>query len=284
MDPAKGQAFVLPLSILGGNPNLKPEIAKTLTVGGVFSPDFWGLNRFHVSVDYYDIKLDGAISTLGSQVIVNLCAQGQTALCANVVRDAGGNLVSISNVNLNLNRVLTRGIDIEAEYRLPLLGGNLSMRTLATHIMDLTTTDPTGTSINRAGQNGSPTSAPSGVPDWQVNSYFTYTHGRASGQLGVRYISPGTRDNTLIGPEQAGYSNTLANSTNTNHIGAYWYFNINAQYDILKSGSRSLQVFGVINNLFDRDPPPAPSSFGPTNNVLYDVLGRTYRVGLRFSY
>jgi iron complex outermembrane receptor protein len=105
MDPAKGQAFVLPLTILGGNPNLRPEIAKTLTVGGVFSPDFWGLNRFRVSVDYYDIKLNGAISTLGSQVIVNLCNQGQTALCANVVRDTGGNLVSISNVNLNLNRL-----------------------------------------------------------------------------------------------------------------------------------------------------------------------------------
>jgi iron complex outermembrane receptor protein len=164
------------------------------------------------------------------------------------------------------------------------MGGNLSLRTLATHIMELTTTDPTGTSINRAGQNGSPTSAPSGVPDWQVNSYVTYERGRFSGQLVARYISPGTRDNTLIGPEQAGYSNTLANSTNTNHINAFWYFNINAQFDILKDGKRSLQLFGVVNNLADRDPPPAPSSFGPTNNVLYDVLGRTYRVGVRFSY
>jgi outer membrane receptor protein involved in Fe transport len=45
-----------------------------------------------------------------------------------------------------------------------------------------------------------------------------------------------------------------------------------------------VQLFGAINNLFDKDPPVAPSSFGPTNNVLYDVIGRTYRVGVRFSY
>jgi outer membrane receptor protein involved in Fe transport len=59
---------------------------------------------------------------------------------------------------------------------------------------------------------------------------------------------------------------------------------MNAQYDIIKTGSRSVQLFGAINNLFDKDPPVAPSSFGPTNNVLYDVIGRTYRVGVRFSY
>lgn len=284
MDPAKSQAYVLPLTILGGNANLKPEIANTFTIGGVLSPDFWGLNRLRVSVDYYDIKLDGAISTLGSQVIVNLCYQGQTALCGNIVRDADGNLVSIANVNLNLNRLITRGIDIEASYRMPLLGGDLSLRSLATHMMALTTVDPTGTSINRAGQNGSPTSSPSGVPDWQVNTYVTYDRGRFAGQVQARYISPGTRDNTLIGPEQAGYSTTLPRSTNFNRIGAYWYFNVNAQYDLIKDGNHSLQLFGVINNITDRDPPPAPSSFGPTNNVLYDVLGRSYRVGLRFSY
>jgi len=284
LDPAKDQAYVLPLTILGGNADLKPEIARTFTVGGVVSPDFWGLDRLRLSVDYYDIKLDGAISTLGSQVIVNLCNQGQTALCANVERDAGGNLVSISNINLNLNRLITRGIDFEGSYRLPLFGGDLTVRSLATHMIDLITIDPTGTSIDRAGQNGSPTSSPSGVPDWQVNTYFTYQRGPFSGELQARYISPGTRDNTLIGPEQSGYSNTLPNSTNTNHIKAYWYFNVNAQYDLISDGSRKLQLFGAINNIADRDPPAAPSSFGPTNNVLYDIFGRTYRIGLRFSY
>ena len=284
LDPEKKNAFVLPLTILGGNANLKPEIASTLTLGGVFQPDFWGLNRFRLSVDYYNIKLDGAISTLGSQIIVNLCAQGQTVLCENVVRDAEKNLVSIANVNLNLNRLTTRGLDIEAQYRVPVGNGEISLRTLATRIFELSTETPTGSITDRAGQNGSPTSQPSGVPNWQVNTYVGYQTGPFAGQFQARYISPGTRDNTLIGPEQAGYSTTLPNSTNTNHIGAYWYFSMNAQYDLMNDGNRKLQIFGVVNNLTDRDPPPAPSSFGPTNNVLYDVLGRSYRVGFRFTY
>jgi len=284
LDPANNNAYVLPLTILGGNAELKPEIANTLTIGGVFQPDFWGLDRFRMSVDYYNIKLDGAISTLGSQIIVNLCYQGQTALCQNVVRDADNQLVSISNVNLNLNRLVTRGLDIEAQYRIPVGNGEISLRGLATRIFELTTVTPTGSVTDRAGQNGSPTSQPSGVPNWQVNTYVGYTTGPFSGQIQARYISPGTRDNTLIGPEQAGYSTTLPNSTNTNHIGAYWYFNLNAQYDLIADGNRKLQIFGVVNNLTDKAPPPAPSSFGPTNNVLYDVLGRVYRIGVRFSY
>jgi len=88
----------------------------------------------------------------------------------------------------------------------------------------------------------------------------------------------------LVGPNQKGYSPTLANSTNNNRIPAYTYVNFNTQYDIIKDGGRNVQLFAAINNLFDKDPPAAPSSFGPTNNVLYDVLGRTYRVGVRFSY
>ena len=41
----------------------------------------------------------------------------------------------------------------------------------------------------------------------------------------------------------------------------------------------------MVNNLFDKDPPNnLPSSFGPTNNVLYDVVGRSYKVGLRLRF
>ena len=41
----------------------------------------------------------------------------------------------------------------------------------------------------------------------------------------------------------------------------------------------------LINNLFDQDPPnDIPSSFGPTNNVLYDVVGRSFKIGVRFGF
>ncbi|HWL46967.1 MAG TPA: TonB-dependent receptor [Sphingomonadaceae bacterium] len=289
-DPANGNVNYLTQTVVKGNDALKPETAKTWTAGVVLQPDFWGLNRLRVSVDYYDIQLDGAIAALTAPVIVNLCNEGQTALCANVTRDADGILVSVLNPLFNLNKLITRGWDIEASYTQPLsdisssLSGSLSARVLATHISDLTTVTPTGSVTNRAGQNGSPVSSVSGVPSWQVNSYLTYQGDRFSAQAQLRFISAGVRDVTLIGPHQDGYSTTLRNSTNNNRIPAYYYVNINAQYAFIKDGDRKVELFGAISNLFDKDPPVAPSSFGPTNNVIYDVIGRTYRVGVRFAY
>ncbi|WP_404713411.1 TonB-dependent receptor plug domain-containing protein [Sphingomonas sp. MMS24-J13] len=291
-DPTKGNVNFLTQTINRGSSALTPEKAETWVAGIVLQPDFWGLSRLRVSVDYYDIKLKGAIAALTAPVIVSQCAANpQSSVCSLITRDATtGNLVSVQNPLLNLNSLITQGWNMEASYVLPLADvvggwdGSLSARVLATHINKLTTVTPSGVATNRAGQNGSPVSSVSGVPSWQMSGYLTYQGNRLGAQFQARYISPGVRDVTLIGPDQAGYSTTLANSTNNNHINAYWYFNINAQYDIIKSGSRSVQLFGAINNLFDKDPPVAPSSFGPTNNVLYDVIGRTYRVGVRFTY
>jgi iron complex outermembrane receptor protein len=292
VDPTKGNVNFLTQTINRGNAQLTPETAKTWVAGIVLQPDFWGLNRLRLSVDYYDIQLKGAIAALTAPVIVSQCAANPSStVCALVSRDpATGNLVSVQNPLLNLNKLVTRGWDMEASYVLPLSDvvggwdGNVSARVLATHIDHLTTVTPQGIATDRAGQNGSPVSTVSGVPSWQVNGYLTYQGNRFGAQFQARYISGGVRDVTLVGPGQAGYSTTLANSTNNNRIPAYWYFNMNAQYDIIKSGSRSVQLFGAINNLFDKDPPIAPSSFGPTNNVLYDVIGRTYRAGVRFTY
>ncbi len=55
-------------------------------------------------------------------------------------------------------------------------------------------------------------------------------------------------------------------------------------------GRRTLQLFMSVNNLLGEDPPvialgPAGSAneTPATNQSLCDVLGRTYRLGLRFS-
>ena len=52
----------------------------------------------------------------------------------------------------------------------------------------------------------------------------------------------------------------------------------------VKVGGRTVTLFAVVENLFDKDPPPVPSngtSFGVS--PVYDLLGRSYRMGLRFK-
>lgn len=295
-DPANGGAQVLPQVINGGNSALRPEVAKTWTIGGVLQPDFWHLNRLRLSIDYYDIKLDNAIATLGAQNVVNLCNAGNTALCANVVRNGSNQITSISNFNLNLNRIHASGLDFEASYTQPLdevssaLGGTLSARVLANHAIHLATTDATGTTIDRADQIGAPTSQLSGVPSWQVNYYLTYTKGPFSGTLQVRYVAAGIKDKTLLDPTQSGYAAAVADQKNSsttsiNHAPDYALLNLNASYAIVDDGKHKIELFGVINNVLNTDPPNyLNASFGPTNNVLYDVLGRTYRGGVRVAF
>jgi iron complex outermembrane receptor protein len=55
----------------GGNPDLQPEEAETLTIGFVATPTF--LPGFSASVDYYNIDITDAISTVGSSVTMQLC-------------------------------------------------------------------------------------------------------------------------------------------------------------------------------------------------------------------
>ena len=54
--------------LIGGNPNLVPEVADTYTVGVVLTPTF--LPGFSASVDYFKIKVSGAIQGIGADVIV----------------------------------------------------------------------------------------------------------------------------------------------------------------------------------------------------------------------
>jgi len=290
-DPQNGGARGLYPTLLAGNTLLVPEVADTWTAGAVLNTQLGSAGRLRLSADWFDISLDGAISTLGAQTIVTRCFQGNAALCGLVTRNPAGVITQIVNANLNLNTLITRGWDFEMSYDLPMSaigvgnGDSLNFRVLATVVKDLITVDTAGVATNRAGQNGSGVSQPSGVPDYTINAFLTYQGDPFSAQIQIRHISSGLFQVTNIGPHQNGYSPLLANSVSDNYIAAVTYVNLNAQYTILHRGTTRIELFGVVNNLFDKDPPnDIPSSFGPTNNVLYDVVGRYFRVGARFAF
>jgi outer membrane receptor for ferrienterochelin and colicin len=149
----------------------------------------------------------------------------------------------------------------------------------------LSTLDPSGLSVNRVGQVGPIISvATGGVPKWQGTLAINYATGRLNVGAQWRYVSSGVRDLTLIGPDDPRYSPTLPNSINRNHVRAYTYMNLNASYAIVDNDRRKVEIFGVINNVFDQDPPSYLPFFWPTNPVLYDTLGRSYRGGVRLAF
>ncbi|MEW6019977.1 MAG: hypothetical protein AB1760_18110, partial [Pseudomonadota bacterium] len=82
---------------------------------------------------------------------------------------------------------------------------------------------------------------------------------------------------------------------NDNHIDGALYFDVSATYgfDIGDSGAAG-EAYLSIRNLFNTDPPLTanPANLGAentvgylqTNRTLYDVLGRTFRLGVRLSF
>lgn len=277
IDPAKSGLLVEAQAFSGANPVLEPEQADTWTAGVVVSPNFSFLHNFKLSVDYFDISMKGAIATLGSQTIVNRCFSGATEFCPYVTRDGNGFVTEVRDVLNNVNRQKVRGYDIEASYHTQLPGSStLDLRLLATRYLELSITDSVGT-VDRAGQTGYRGGATPGVPSWIVDGNALWTIGKF--QLGAHghFIPRGTFDVLLVGPEDPGYSVTLPNSVNTNRIDSRFYLDLSASVQVLPN----VEVFGVINNVFDKDPPLAFSSQGGTNEVWFDQIGRYFKLGAR---
>jgi iron complex outermembrane receptor protein len=270
-------------TVSGGNSKLTPEVASTTTAG--FSVVGSGLlSGLRASVDWYSIDLENAIGTLTPQVLVNRCRQ-EGAYCDLAIFNPNGSVAQVDTLSQNLNRVQTSGFDIELDYRWSLSPGTLDLNFLATRLEHLTTTDVTGLSIDRAGVDGNNVSGGgAGLPHWQMNSLVTYTGGPATLSLETRYIQAGLFDATLIGPGQAGYNVNLPNSINNNHVAGAVYFALGARYKLPFAKPDMLEVYGSIQNLLNRYPPVAPSNQGSTNNILFDPLGRDFRLGVRASF
>ena len=70
-----------------------------------------------------------------------------------------------------------------------------------------------------------------------------------------------------------------------NSIGSYTVFGLNANYRFEGvMGAKSIDLWGNVANLLDRDPPLVGGGSGGTQPIFYDTLGRYYKVGIRASF
>ncbi|MFL9841873.1 TonB-dependent receptor [Sphingomonas sp. ST-64] len=253
-----------------GNPTLSPEEADTFTGGVVLTP-FSGVN---FSVDYYSIRIKGAITQSTLQQVIDGCAAGNQSLCDLITRDPGGVITTIVTPFLNLAEVKTSGLDIEAGYRTRVGNGQLSLRALANHTFELATTNE-GITVDRAGDMG----LRDAVAKWTVTGSATYQHDSGT-TLFVqgRYISGGKYDSTL-GP--------TALPVAQNQVPAMFYTDVTVKQRI-GPPTNGFEVFLTVNNLFDKDPPIAPQGAvtipRQTNPYFYDMIGRYFTAGAKLRF
>jgi iron complex outermembrane receptor protein len=272
-----------PTTLSGGTPDLEAERANTTTFGLVFQPAWGWSEGLQLSVDHYDISVDGYIASPpgGGQFIIDRCFAGNAQACGLLTFGPGQVITEVRNISLNLDELVTSGQDIELSYRRSVGAGNLSFRVLATHVEEVTATS-FGIAIDRAGQTGSLLS--NGVPDWLVNTFITYAREPLSVTLQGRYIDKGVVDATRIDPSDPAFASTTINSTNDNHVASAFYLNLFGTFDLRAFQDQEVEVFGVVSNLLDKTPPFAPEGQYPTNPTFFDQIGRTYRLGVRMSF
>ena len=277
-DPVLGRSVQI-REISAGNPGLKPEKADTLTAGAVLQPAF--LPRLSASVDFFDIRIRDAIATLGAPTLTQGCFAGNQLYCRSVTFNSDGTIAFVTNTRLNLAQAATRGIDLELNYsRARALGGTLSAKLLATRVLKLTNTTPAGVQ-DRLGQVSN-FNRTGGVPKWTADAFVDYDRGPAHLGLQARFVGPGLFSTIL-------HEGTGANSINRNSVPAFVYLNASGGYRFAVGRNRTVELFGAINNLLDKDPPMIPSGAAgginesSTNGQFYDVVGRFYRFGARFT-
>jgi iron complex outermembrane receptor protein len=284
-DPARGGAQTNIFVFGGSNAALKPEEADTFTAGIVLKPQGGFLGRFRLSVDYYDIKIGDAISTLGQQNIATRCFQGDAFSCTLITRDPTTTAITqVRDVFQNVNKLINRGIDTELSYRQPLGGlGTANFRVLATYVKDLITVDAVGPT-ERAGQTGLRGGTPAGLPDWVVDGLVSWDYQAFTLNTHVRWINKGFYNAAFVGPDDPAYNQLAVNSVNNNRVPSRTYVDVLAQYRINYGTDRNFAIFAGIDNVFNTTPPLNPGSHGTGNNILFNAAGMTFKAGVRVTY
>lgn len=255
----------------GGDPTLTPEEADTYTLGFVASP----LKGLDIALDYFDIRIDNRIDSVGAQNILNGCAtSGTPFLCDRIHRNPAsgdlwlGSTGYIDNQRANIGHQQVRGLDLNASYRWEMFGGRAMASIVGTRELESTVKplpgvdafdyDCTGL-ISIACQN----------PKWRHIANFRYSRDAWSVNLRWRYYGSLDYRDELTGKDLTTDQLLVYRG---NGIDAYSWFDLSGTFQL---GSMAEWTVGI-NNLFDKAPPMVGNTLAENANAPrgYDQAGR----------
>jgi len=270
--------------VSSGNPSLVPEVANTLTVGGVWSSP--GIRNLSLSVDYYRIAMRNAISSVDGRgaTIQNVCeTSGGTSVFCSLYerplpfsdRTAANFPTLVRSQQLNTARIRTWGIDGEVNYAFALGDGGVSLRGLVGYQPKFTTTLapglPTQSSAGAA-------SAAGGQPKWRLAGFVSYNSEHWGIDIQERWRSSlrFAEDRTLVFDIPDVPSVAYTDVTLKANIGA---------------DDKKKQIYLSVQNAFNRKAPVYSSTLAAgLPGYFYpavsgdDIIGRYFTVGARMQF
>ena len=280
----------------GGNLALGPEKSNSYTLGLVLQPS--ALPGLAITVDYYNIKITGAITTPTPDDVINACfdnitaASASSSACTVIRRDpsTGGLYGEAAVVGglyqplSNLGKLKTDGIDVSINYSKDIGFAKWSMNANG-NWTNSSKFQATPTSVNRdcvglysvnCGYSGSI------QPEFQWSVRNTLSFGMADVSLLWRYI-----DGVKYEDGDAFVGELNGKQVDFNRIPAEHYFDLTGRFH----ASDEITFTLTVQNLFDNKPTVVGNSIGSTSfnsgNVYpstYDPLGRRYAVSAKFRF
>ncbi len=274
-------------ALVGGNPQLSPEIADTNSIGFVLTPE--ALPNFTFTADYFDIDILHVISMPSAQSALNECAlTGNSFYCGLIHRAPDNGSLAISGgyvvaTEVNAGSLRTKGVDTGSTYRFDFGSpGSLTLHLSGTYLLKLTQETAPGDSATEfecSGAYGPTCGQP--APHWRhtFTAGWKFTNGMDV-TASWRYVGAVKND---------GYESNTGDLVTPfdGHLPSVSYLDLTAGYQILEG----LSVRVGVQNLFDKDPPlfgdlTADYFHSNTNTDLstYDGLGRLLYAKVQWKF
>ncbi|KAE8239065.1 hypothetical protein A4X03_0g8713, partial [Tilletia caries] len=235
-------------------------------------------------------SVKGGISNFSAQAIVNLCFLGEQAFCnaisvdpARTQNPAQPYLVILTRP-FNAASQEVRGVDIDASYRIPMAQGSgaFTLRGLATRYLEnrLNSGVSNAVVLNTVGVNGGQFSTPKWIYRVSAaydNDDFSLTAvGR--GVSAGKYVANGIECQTTCP-----VSTVNAPTYERNRVKGAFYVDLNFTQKFSAFSEGSGEFFINVTNLLNGNPILLPETGLAANSTYSDLLGRSFRFGVRIK-
>lgn len=199
VDPARNGEFAVPVFIAGGNADLKPSNADSLSVGLQLQPSVpsafrFGANYWRIAVDE-TVTIPSAARLLAAEDLFSERVIRGPPSTADIAAGRPGPLHAIDIRRLNNGAIRTSGVDLSASIALDTSVGRFKPELLATWVHDFKTSDLVdGPDVSRVGI----ANLQGTVPRWRAVARLNWNHGGIGLSGALRYV-PSYDDVDLAG-------------------------------------------------------------------------------------
>jgi iron complex outermembrane receptor protein len=264
------------------NPDLSPERSKSYNLGVVWDP----LPRTSISVDFWQIKRKNEIN---QELTAAAIAAGHVARDPSTAQAPGdpGAITAVLASFVNSARTMVRGVDVDARHsvRLPGDWGNILLDGKWTYLDEWLRTERDGSARDFAGTHGNcDVTNCVGTPDHRVNLRAAWDRGDWRVSLNANYRGP--LDNVLFKDNPDGCASHFANGEDAPRgckLASFTSFDLVVRW----KPQPGWEVFGSIENLFDRIAPLDPLTYGAQSYNPLDyqgAIGRSFTLGARYTF